>query len=90
MDTDFSDNNITGTSTYTQNSESTWDGTTTIDGWDTAMWASASGASNVVRQWSSPSNNVGYCASGGIKVTVKGMTIHWQASDFVYERGGIL
>ena len=54
-------------------------------GFDQAGWDAG-----VVRQWTSPSNNVGYSASGGIKVNVKGLSIHWQASDFVYEKGGIL
>ena len=86
MDTDFSDKTITGTSTYTANSTDVWD----TGKWDSAKWAGSTQASDVVRQWSSPANNVGYCASGGIKVNVKGLSIHWQASDFVYEHGGIL
>ena len=88
MDVDFTDNEITGTSEYSADSGDVWD--TAI--WDTATWSgtSGTGTSGIVRQWTSPSNNVGYAASGGIKVNVMGITIHWQASDFVYERGGIL
>ena len=88
MDVDFTDEEITGTSTYTAESGDVWD--TAV--WDTAEWSgtSGSGTSGVVRQWTSPSNNVGYAASGGIKINVQGIEVHWQACDFVYERGGVL
>lgn len=85
MDVDFTDRTISGTSTYTQGSTDVWD--TAV--WDAAKWyGSASGS--VIRQWTSPSNNVGYCASGGIKINVKGIEVSWQSNDFVYESGGIL
>ena len=83
LDVDFTDNEITGTSTYTAPETSLWD--TAI--WDDSLWT---GALLVVRQWSSPNNNVGYSASGGIRVETASYTVKWVSCDYVYERGGIL
>jgi len=83
MDVDFSDVEIAGSSTFTVPTTAVWD--TAV--WDTAVWG---GGLEVVRQWSSPRNNVGYAASGGIKVNTKDLEVHWVASDFVYEKGGVL
>jgi len=83
LDIDFSDNAITGTSTYTAPTAGLWG--TAI--WGTALW---SGALQVVRQWSSPNNNVGYSASGGIRVETSEHFVRWVSCDYVYERGGVL
>ena len=83
LDIDFSDNAITGTSTYAAPTAALWG--TAI--WGTALW---SGALQVVRQWSSPNNNVGYSASGGIRVETSEHFVRWVSCDYVYERGGVL
>ena len=83
LDIDFSDNTITGTSTFTAPATALWDSAT----WGTSLW---SGSLQTARQWSSPSNNVGYAASGGIRVETDAQVIEWVACDFVYETGGIL
>ena len=83
FDIDFSDRGISGTITFTSPATGLWDQAE----WDSGRWA---GALQVVRQWCSPSNNVGYCASGGIRVETAEHFIRWPASDYVYERGGVL
>ena len=83
LDIDFSDNAITGTSTFTAPDTALWDSGI----WDAAIW---SASLQTARQWSSPSNNVGYAASGGIRVETDAQIIEWVACDFVYETGGIL
>ena len=83
FDIDFSDRGISGTITFTSPATGLWDQAK----WDSGRW---SGALQVVRQWCSPSNNVGYCASGGIRVETAEHVIRWPASDYVYERGGVL
>jgi len=83
FDIDFSDRGISGTITFTSPATGLWDQAK----WDSGLW---SGALQVVRQWCSPSNNVGYCASGGIRVETAEHVIRWVASDYVYERGGVL
>ena len=83
LDVDFTDNEITGLATYTVSARAQWD----VSYWDAAYWAAGL---EVVRKWTSPSNNVGYCASGGIKIESNNLEIHWVANDFVYEQGGII
>lgn len=83
MDIDYSDNSIVGTSTFTAAPNALWG--TAI--WGRSLW---SGALQVVRQWGSPSNNVGYAASGGVRVETDSNTVRWVSCDYVYERGGIL
>jgi len=83
LDIDFTDNAITGTSTFTAPEAALWG--TAI--WGTALW---SNALQVVRQWSSPNNNVGYSASGGIRVETSEHFVRWVSCDYVYERGGVL
>lgn len=83
LDIDFSDNVIVGTITFTASASSTWDNAK----WNSGTW---SNALQVIRQWCSPTNNVGYSASGGIKVETDTYEIRWVSNDYVYERGGIL
>lgn len=83
LDIDFSDNAITGTSSFSVTSGAVWD----TGLWDAASWAAGL---EVVRQWTSPLENVGYAASGGIKTNSNDLEIHWVANDYVYERGGVL
>jgi hypothetical protein len=83
FDVDFADTEITGTSTYTSSSSATWD----ISLWDVAIWESGL---EVVKKWVSPSNNIGFCVAGKLKVNTHSLVIRWQACTYVYETGGIL
>jgi hypothetical protein len=83
LDVDFSDNTISGTTTYTSPTSAVWD----VAKWDSGLW---SGALQVIRQWTSPNNNVGYAASGGVRVETSENIIRWVSCDYVYERGGVL
>lgn len=80
---DFSEKPITGVATYTTPSTSLW---------NTAVWGQDSwvGSLDIIKQWTSPSNNVGYCMSCGIKITNNSLEIHWVANDIVYETGGVI
>jgi len=83
LDIDFSDRAITGTSTFAAAEAALWG--TAI--WGTSVWTNAL---EVVRQWSSPSNNVGYSASGAVRIESDSYTVRWISNDYVYERGGVL
>jgi len=83
LDVDFSDEAITGTTTFTASPSALW-GTAV---WGTALW---SNNLQVVRQWSSPSRNIGYAAAGGVRVESDSYTVRWVSCDYVYERGGVL
>jgi len=83
LDIDFSDNEITGESTYSVTAKAQWD----VSSWDLSYWASGL---EVVKQWTSPTPNVGYAVSGSLKVNTSDLEIHWVANDYVYETGGVL
>ena len=83
LDVDFSDAPISGTSTYTTPGSSLWG--TAI--WGTSLW---SGGLQVVRQWLSPVNNVGYSISSGLRVESSQFVVRWVSCDYAYERGGVL
>lgn len=83
FDVDFSDNPISGTATYSPVSGALWD----VSNWDESYW---SAGIEVIKQWTSPSANVGLCASAKIKITTSTLQIQWIANDVVYQLGGIL
>lgn len=83
FDIDFSDNPITGLSTYSVVSGATWDNSN----WDEGYWAAGL---EIIRQWTSPKDNVGYSVSGGLKVNTANLKVRWVANDYVYEHGGVL
>ncbi|NIT58373.1 MAG: hypothetical protein GWN00_19745 [Aliifodinibius sp.] len=83
FDIDFSDNEITGEAVYSVTAKAVWD----TSEWDNAYWAAGL---DVVKQWTSPTPNVGYCVSGGLKVNTSELEIYWVANDYVFETGGIL
>lgn len=83
FDVDFGEGEITGLSTYSTATASTWD--TAL--WDAATWTAGL---DIVRKWTSPSDNVGYCVAGKLKVNTSSLEIHWVANDYVYEFGGII
>lgn len=82
MDVDFRDTPITGSATYTVSQGAIWD--TSL--WDTGEWAFGM---EVVREWTSPDEYQGYCASGKVKITTSTYTVQWMSSDYIFERGGI-
>lgn len=83
IDVDFKDSVISDTATYSVVSGGTWD--TSL--WDEAYWAAGM---EVIRRWTSPSQDIGYCASCKIKISTNSLTVQWMANDIVYEKGGIL
>lgn len=83
MDVDFTDNDITGLASYSVTTRAQWD----VDNWDETYWAAGL---EVVRKWTSPIENVGYCVSGSLKIEANDLEIHWVADDFVYEQGGVI
>ncbi len=83
IDVDFSDDDITGVSTYSTSSGAVWDS----GHWDVDIWASSL---SVVRQWTSPNENPGFCASGKLKIATNALEIHWMACDYTFEEGGVL
>lgn len=83
IDVDFQDHPITGTATYNVTSGAQFD----VSNWDQSFWAAGL---EIVKEWTSPAEWQGYCASGKIKIATNTLQIQWLSSDMVYERGGIL
>ena len=83
IDVDFNDTEITGTETYSVVSGARWD----FGDWDEVYWAAGI---EVVKEWTSPDENLGYCASGKIKIETNSLTIQWISNDFMYELAGPL
>ena len=83
FDVDYQNTEIVGSSSYSSTGTATWNSST----WNSAVWVFGL---EIIRKWTSPSNNVGYCVSGKIKVNTSTLTIRWTSCDYVYETGGIL
>lgn len=83
IDVDFQDTPITGSATYVVTSGAQWD----VDNWDESYWAAGL---EVLKNWTSPDEYQGYCASGKVKIATNSLTVQWMANDFVYEKGGTL
>lgn len=81
IDVDFKDSAIIGEATYTVTSGAQWD----VDDFDDAYWAANL---DVVRQWSSPQENVGTWFAGNLKIATNALDVEMIASDIMFERGG--
>jgi hypothetical protein len=81
IDVDFRDTPILGEATYTVTSGAVWDSST----WDDAYWAASL---DIVRQWSSPQENIGTWFAGKLKVSTNRLEVHMLASDIMFEGGG--
>lgn len=83
FDVDFKEGTVSGLATYSTSTEAVWD--TAL--WDSATWTAGL---DIVRKWTSPDDNTGYCVAGKLKVNTQALEIHWVANDYVYETGGII
>jgi hypothetical protein len=81
IDVDFKDSNIVGEATYTVTSGAQWD----VSNWDEAYWAASL---DIVRQWSSPQENIGTWFAGKLRISTNSLEVHFLASDIMFERGG--
>lgn len=83
IDVDFHDDNLAGSASYTVVSGATWD----VSVWDDAYWASGL---EVVQQWTSPDEWMGYCAACKLKVMTNSLQVQWMANNIIWEYGGIM
>ena len=83
VDVDFKNRVITGVASYTPAAGGVWD----TGKWDTATWT---GSLDTILKWTSPDTHTGYYFSGKFKIETKSVDVHWVASDYVYETGGII
>lgn len=78
IDVDFSDDEITGTASYSVSGSGIWN--TAI--WDQSNWAAGL---QITKEWASPSEWAGTWISGKIKIATNSLTVQWLASDYIYE-----
>lgn len=62
-----------------------WDDPTSI--WDVATWA---GAQRPARGWQTTAGGIGYCASMRVRTANDAKQVRWQATNFIYEQGGLM
>jgi len=83
IDVDFKDDIIYGVATYGTYNSALWD--TAL--WGTSLWGSGF---EIAKEWTSPAEFTGYCASAKIKIATNSLVIQWIANDMVYQTGGIM
>lgn len=83
IDVDFKDTAINGSATYTAASQGQWD----LNNWDEGYWAAGL---EILKEWTSPDENTGRCASGKVKIVTNNLTVQWLSNDWIYEIGGPL
>jgi quercetin dioxygenase-like cupin family protein len=44
----------------------------------------------VIKEWTSPDEDMGYCASGKVKIETNSLVVQWLASDYIFEVGNSL
>jgi hypothetical protein len=59
--------------------------------WDTALWDQGvwGGGLGVILDWQTVAG-IGFCAAARLQVASQGLTVRWQATDFVHEFGGFV
>jgi hypothetical protein len=78
VDVDFADDEITGTASYSVSTGAFWNSSN----WNESFWSSGT---QVVKQWTSPSEWTGRWLAGKIKIVSLNLTVQWIASSMIYE-----
>ena len=82
INTDFSDDDVLSTLTYSPITYGLWDTAT----WDNGIWG---GGLVVNRNWVNVAG-LGFCGAPRLRVQANGIETHWQSTDIVMKPGGIL
>lgn len=81
LDVDFADSSPIANTTYTS-SGTAWNSVL----WNVAPW---SNVSQIRKNWL-VANGIGYSASFHMKANLKGVSLHLQSLDYVYQYGGVI
>jgi len=82
MNVDYQTREPLGSPAFTGGGEPLWD----IAPWDTSSW----GVGDTIIQKYQSVTGVGYCGGLRVQTSTQGINVRWQASDIVYEPGGVL
>jgi hypothetical protein len=83
IDIDYRDAGINGVATYTVSSGGIWDSST----WDASFWGTGL---DIIKNWTTPGDWMGYSAAGKIQISTNRLTVQWLSCDYVFEYGGVL
>lgn len=82
IEVDYQTSNTVGTLTFNPTSYATWD----VGVWDTAVWG---GTLGILKNWQTM-GAVGTAAAVHVFTASLGIEVHWQATDFLFEVGGVV
>lgn len=83
IDTDFANDPLSSQVSFSPGGLARWDAAN----WDEASWADDFA---VRSQWRTVPAKEGYCAALRLRIVTKSVTVGWSATDFIWERGGML
>lgn len=83
VDVNFADSQTYGPASFNPPEGDLWD----VGLWDTAVW---SDVGRTRLDWLTVSVAPGYCAAPRLRVFSQDATVSWTATDFAFERGGLL
>ena len=82
IETDYTVSTPSGTISFTPVAYAAWDAAT----WDSAMWG---GALSILKNWQTM-GAIGTSAAPHVFTASLGIEVHWQATDFLFEVGGVI
>jgi len=82
MNVDYANLTPNGSPSYGTSGGSEWD----IAPWDTSDWESGN---IIIKKWQGVSG-IGYSGGIAVNASTTGISVRWQSTDIVYERGGVL
>ena len=82
LEVDYQTSNTFGQLSFSPTAYGVWDSGL----WDTAVWG---GDLNIIRNWQTL-GNIGTAAAIHFYSATQGIELHWIATDFLYERGGVI
>lgn len=83
VDTDYSESSLASSSISYSQSLAKWD----VAKWDQAVWSSGT---TTVAKWRSVSHTPGRAISLRLRVLSKGVSMSWNATDLILQKGGML
>jgi len=82
LNVDFQTREPLSSPSFSGGGDPLWD----IAPWDTSSWGIGD---TIIQKWQSVTG-IGYCGGLRVQTSTQGINVRWQASDIVFEKGGVL
>ena len=82
IEVDYQTSNTSGTLTFAPTSYAAWD----VAVWDAGVWG---GDMSILKNWQTM-GAIGTAAAAHVFTASMGIEVHWQATDYLYEIGGVI